>query len=90
MPSGRKEFESGELDPSLLLIEFLRSNPDCYYILEELIVELASRGINVKTEEMQDILQSLEKQDKVEAKTRTGVVYYIYQKLSLGFRAPGR
>ena len=86
MPISRREFESGELDPSLLIIEFLRSNPDNAYTMEELMEELASRGVNLTTGEMQNILDSLEKREKIEAKASIGVVYYIYRKPRLGFR----
>lgn len=86
MPISRKEFESGELDPSLLIIEFLSSNPDYAYSLEELVEWLASRGVNVKVEELRAILRSLEEQEKVEVKMKVGMVYYIYRKPRLGFR----
>jgi hypothetical protein len=85
MPISRGEFEKGELDPGLLILEFLRSNPDYAYILEELIGELAKRGMDLTAEEAQSILSSLESRGRVEAKTIHGMVYYIYSK-ALGFR----
>ena len=85
MPISRREFEGGELDPSLLLIEFLRSNADYAYTVEELQSELAETGIDLTVEKMQDILNSLKNRGRIEAKTRYGVVYYIYSK-RIGFR----
>ena len=90
MPISRREFEGGKLDPSLLIIGFLRSNADYAYTVEELLEELVSRGMDLTAEDMQGILRSLEKQDKIEAKMMRGVVYYIYRKPRLGFRVEGR
>lgn len=85
MPISRREFESGELDPSLLLIEFLRSNPDYAYTAKELIGELASKGMDLTKEEMQNALSSLENRGRIESKIIHGVVYYICSK-TMGFR----
>ena len=86
MPISRREFESGEPDPSLLLTELLRSDPDCAYAVEELMDELASRGMDLTAEEVQSILGSLEDRGKVESKVRYGMVYYICSK-RIGFRS---
>ncbi len=85
MPISRSEFESGELDPSLLIIDFLHSNPDYAYTVEELLEQLASSGIDLTGEEMQSILKSLESRGRIEVKTIDAVIYYIYSK-ALGFR----
>ncbi|MBE0415691.1 MAG: hypothetical protein IBX36_04025 [Dehalococcoidia bacterium] len=86
MPISRDEFERGELDPSLFIVDFLRSSPDYAYTLEELIAELASRGMDLAEEDLQDILSSLETRGRIESKTRRSMVYYIYRKPKLGFR----
>lgn len=87
MPISRREFESGELDLSLLLIGFFHSNPDYAYTVEELIGELVSRGVSLSEEEMRNALSSIEARGRIESKTlRGGVVYYIYSKPGLGFR----
>lgn len=86
MPISRSEFDSGEPDPSLLVTEFLRSNHDYAYTMEELLAELALKGVSFTLEEVKSILSFLEKQEKVEVKMMRGMVYYIYRKPSLGFR----
>jgi|Deesub1362A_J573_1020465.scaffolds.fasta_scaffold00246_2 acetate kinase len=85
MPISRREFESGELDPGLLLIEFLRSNSDYAYTLDELVRELGSKGIHMTGEDLRNILRSLEHRGRIESKIKYGVVYYIYRK-TIGFR----
>ncbi len=79
MPINRSEFEKGELDPSFLLEEFLRSNSDSAYTVEELIVELASKRMALTAEEVQNILSSLETRERVRAKAVRDMVYYIYR-----------
>ena len=85
MPISRSKFESGELDPSLFLVEFLRSNPDYAYTMEELIEKLASKGIDLTAEKVESILRLLESRGRIESKMKYGVVYYIYSK-RIGFR----
>ncbi len=85
MPISRSEFESGELDPGLLLIEYLRSNPDYAYTLDELKEYLISRGVHLTTEELGNVLNTLESRGRVELKVVVGVLYYIYRK-TISFR----
>jgi len=85
MPISRKEFESGELNLSLLIIDFLHSNPDYAYTVEELVEELVSRGTDLTAEKVQTVLSSLENRGRVEVKEIHGVIYYIYNK-AMGFR----
>jgi len=85
MPISRKEFESGEVDPSLLVEEVVCSSPDYAYTVEELIIELASHRIGLTREEVQNILSSLEAQRKIKSNTVRGVIYYICEK-TMGFR----
>jgi len=84
MPISREEFEGNEVD---LVLEFFRSNANYAYTLEELVEELASRGVNLEQKDLQDILYSLEERGRIEPKTKRGVVYYIYRKPKLGFGA---
>jgi len=85
MPISRSDFESGELDPSLLLTEYLRSTPDYAYTLDELKEYLISRGVHLTTEELGNVLNTLESRGRVESKVVVGVLYYIYRK-TIGFR----
>ena len=82
----RQEFESGQLDLSFVVMDFLRSNSDSAYSVNELVAELAAKGMSLTVEEVQNVMLLLEKQEKVEAKTVGGMVYYIYRKPRLGFR----
>lgn len=85
MPISRREFEKGEIDPTFVLEEFLRSNSDTAYTAEELIIELASNRIALTREEVQSILRSLEAEGKIRLNTVRGVVYYVCEK-TVGFR----
>ncbi len=85
MPISRKEFETGELDLSFLIIDFLRTNSDDAYNVEELVAELALKGMSLTVEKVQTILSSLESRGRVQTQTRDGVVYYIYSR-RIGFR----
>ena len=80
MPINRSEFEKGELDPSFVVEEFLRSNPDCAYNVDELIVELASKKMAFVAKEVQDILSTLETDGRVISKMVRDTAYYIYRK----------
>ena len=80
MPINRKEFESAELDPSFGLEEFLRSNADSAYNVDELIVYMASKKIALTQKEVQDIMSALEGDGRVNLKIVRDVVYYIYRK----------
>ena len=80
MPISRKEFESGELAPSFVIEEFLRSNSDLAYTTEELVVELASNRIALTVGEVEGILGDLENRGRVSENRVRNVVYYIYHK----------
>jgi len=85
MPISRREFESNELDPSFVIEEFLRSDSDNAFTIEDLIVELASNRIPLKRNEVESILKSLENDKRIASKivslnTKSDVVHYIYCK----------
>ena len=74
------EFEKGELDPSFFVEEFLRSNADSAYTVEELIVKLASKRMALTAEEVQNVLGTLEARERVNSKMVRDEVYYIFRK----------
>ena len=80
MPISRTEFEKGELDPSFVAEEFLRSNSDLAYTAEEVVVELASKRIALTVKEVEGILGELENHKRVSENRVRDVVYYIYHK----------
>ena len=81
MPINKIEFEKGGRDPSILLIEFFRSNARIAYNLDELVKVLASIGRKLPAEEVERILLSLEYGGAVESKVIAGVPYYRYRKV---------
>jgi len=88
MPISRREFEKGEpADLMRLIMEFLRSNPLSAYSVEELREVLASKQMNLSTEEVENILSLLEALDRIKSKVVGGAKYYKYK--IIGFR-PGR
>jgi len=74
MPISRKEFESGEVDATPVVEEFLQRNSDNAYTLDELIVELASMRVPLTRDEMRNILGLLEK--GVGLNQKKGMVWY--------------
>ena len=93
MPITRREFEKGQLDPSLLVEEFLRSNLDYAFTLTELMEGLASeytlaqllnglmsKGAQFTAEDLQNIIDALVEKGRIESETVTDEVYYIYRK----------
>ncbi len=72
MPISRQEFESGEPDPSLLVMEFLRSNSDYAYTVEELLVVLSARRAELTEKDMLEVLRSLQEREKIEARSEEG------------------
>ena len=85
MPIRTNEFEKGEPpNPMRLIREFLRSNSRYAYNAEELMEVLASKGMNLRKEEVQNILSSLEALDWIKSKVIHGVKHYGYK--AIGFR----
>jgi|GEM_PF-2276327 len=89
MPISSNDFEKSDRETSLLLVDFLRSNPRVAYKVDELVEMLASKGRNLAREEVERILTSLEYGRKVESKKVAGVTYYRYRKF-MGFSPPTR
>jgi hypothetical protein len=100
MPISRKEFERAELDPGLLVEEFLRANSEWAFTLAELMNGLASKytlkelsnalmlkGAQFTEEDFQKMLSSLEQRGRIESKTIGDVTYYSYSE-TLGFKSP--
>ncbi len=87
MPIRRQEFESGDPDPDIMVLEFLRSRPDYAYTLKELREFLATKEAGLAEKDLLEVPRSLQDREKVGAKTRRGMIYYIYRKPRLGFRA---
>ena len=85
MPINSAEFEKCNRESDVLLTEFLRSNYRDAYSLDELVKVVASMGRNLKEDEVERILTSLEYGGKVESKIIAGVTYYRYCKV-LGSR----
>lgn len=77
MPISRQEFEKAERAASLLVEEFMRANSDYAFTLGELVGEMASRGMDLTQERVQNVLSLLEAGGRTESETRDGEVYYF-------------
>ncbi|MBI2304617.1 MAG: hypothetical protein HYU86_07725 [Chloroflexi bacterium] len=84
MPISKAEFES-EGDPVASVLDLLRTNSHLSFTAQELLIELASLGMNLNEEELREILNALERRGRVESRTVRGLVYYIYAS-KMGFR----
>jgi len=80
MPINRGEFEKGELDPGFVLEEFLRDNPDYAYNVDELIVQMASKGIPLKEGDIKSVLERLETDGRIKSNIVRDKVYFIFRK----------
>ena len=89
MPISSNDFEKSDRESSLLLVDFLRTNPLNAYGLDELVKMLASEGRNLAKEEVEKMLNKLEYGQRVESKKIGGVTYYKYRSFSF-FRPPTR
>lgn len=72
-------------DPSRLIRQFLQANQGYAYTLEELLEELASKGVNLRVEEAETVLGSLEVLGWIKSQVIHDVKYYTYR--MMGFRA---
>ena len=86
MPISGEEFELGEIDPSLFLMQFLRDNFPNAYTQDELVSVLSSQRKQVAYEEVGSILKQLVEAEKIESKNIRDMVYFRYHKKPLGFR----
>jgi hypothetical protein len=87
MPISSNDFEKSDREPSLLLMDFLRSNPSIAYGFDELLDMLAAKGRKLDREELERILVLLEYGEKIESRVIDGVHYYRYREFSF-FRPP--
>jgi DNA-binding transcriptional ArsR family regulator len=81
MPIRRTDLGEGSRDPSALIVDFLSVNFRFAYTMDELLGELASRGINLSKEDMGRLLISLEYGGGIESEVKDGVTYYQYRKV---------
>ncbi len=89
MPISSNDFEKSDREPSLLLMDFLRSNPTVAYGFDELLCMMAAKGRELPREEFERILVLLEYGGKVESRVIDGVTYYRYRDFSF-FKPPPR
>ena len=83
MPIGREKFQASELsNPMNLILDFLRSNSRYAYSQSEIKGELASKGIDLSAEEMQEVLSLLGAFGRVDSKIVEGETYYAYCKVT--------
>lgn len=90
MPISREEYEHGEIDATVYLLQLLRSYSDTAFSAIELSQIAANEGRNMEPAEIADRLNPLVAQATVECKEVGGVLYYIYRRRPLGFRPGGR
>ena len=87
MPISSSDFEKTDREPSLVLIDFLRSSRLNAYNVDEVVGILASKGRKLAKEEVERMLVKLEYGGRVESKKIAGVPYYRYRDTSF-FRPP--
>jgi len=89
MPISSSDFEKSDRKSSLLLMDFLSSNPLNAYGLDELVEMLASKGRKLAKEEVERILVLMEYGGRAESRVVNGVPYYRYRPFSF-FKPPTR
>jgi hypothetical protein len=89
MPISSNDFEKTDRKSSLLLTDFLSSNPRTAYQMDELVEMLASRGRKLAREEVERLLVLMEYGGKVESREINGATYYRYRDFSF-FKPPTR
>lgn len=85
MPISRDEYEFGDVDIGLFILQFLREHSDYAFTAEELLKGLVSSARATSLDEVITALEDLVQSNKVESKNIKGVVYYRYCKRPLGF-----
>jgi hypothetical protein len=89
MPISGNDFEKSDRESSLLLMDFLRSNPLDAYGVDELVEVLASKGRKLPREAVERSLVLMEYGGNVESRAIDGVTYYRYRAFSF-FKPPTR
>ena len=89
MPISSSDFEKSDREPSLMLMDFLRTNRRVAYGVDEMVETLASKGRKLAREDVERILVLMEYGGRVESKAIVGVTYYRYRDVSY-FRPPTR
>ena len=84
MPINDARFKKNSPETTATLMEFLRPNFHVAYTLEELAAALAEREADISTEELEDMLTSLEYGGRIISKNVGGVTYYQFRKV-IGF-----
>ena len=85
MPISRDEYEIGEIDISLWVVQFLRERPDYAFTVDELSNALASSWRPSQGDELVRALEDLVESKRIECKNIKGIMYYRYYKRPLGF-----
>ena len=89
MPISSNDFEKSDRQTSLMLLDFLRTNPLDAYRVDELVEALASEGRKLAKEDVEKMLEKLEYGQRVELRAVAGETYYRYRRF-LGFNPPTR
>ena len=82
MPISNINFEKGNRDPSLLLLDFLSLNYRNAYTLDELEAVMKSTNKDLSKRDVESLLNALEYGGKVKSRTIEGKIYYRYSKVA--------
>jgi hypothetical protein len=84
MPIRRAEFDRGEIDPSLSILEFFKSQPHLAFTAEEVqdALERADRVTDIEI--VRQMLLHLESRGRLESRVVSGRLYYAYKAITLG------
>jgi len=86
MPISGEEYELGEIDPGLFVVQFLHSNFPNAYAKDELLSILGSQRKEISQKELDSAIKRLVEAEKIESKPIRDTAYYRYHKKPLGFR----
>ena len=82
MPISSNDFEKSDRDPSIVLMDFLRTNPRVAFGMDELVGMLASVGRDLPREEVERMISLFEYGGRVESRAIAGETYYRYRGFS--------
>jgi len=85
MPISRDEFDAGEQSLETALMAFFRQNELLAFTSDEADSELEILGFIWEAHRVEQVLQALTEQGRVESKRICGRVYYSYHRYRLGF-----